>query len=102
MLSHDFLYEQSVGLIAVALFTLLLVVSEIGFRRGRAVGSPARFQLRTRRIALRNSAAFSGRGVQCDRHHLPALANATRAAPNRGCKITSGVHRLPTGIFSSR
>jgi len=39
MLSHDFLYEQSVGLIAVALFTLLLVVSEIGFRRGRALGS---------------------------------------------------------------
>ncbi len=39
MLSHNFLYEQNVALIALALFTLLLVASEIGFRRGRAVGS---------------------------------------------------------------
>src|SRR5713226_9676237 len=39
MLSHNFLYEQNVALIALALFTLLLVASEIGFLRGRAVGS---------------------------------------------------------------
>jgi hypothetical protein len=39
MLSRDFLYQQNVALIALALFALLLVASEIGFRRGRAVGS---------------------------------------------------------------
>ena len=39
MLSGDFLYNQNVALIALALFALLLVASEIGFRRGRAVGS---------------------------------------------------------------
>lgn len=39
MLSGDFLYEQNGALIAVALFALLLIASEIGFRRGRAVGS---------------------------------------------------------------
>ncbi len=40
MLSRsDFLYEQNVVLVALALFALLLVASEIGFRRGRAVGS---------------------------------------------------------------
>ncbi len=38
MLSCDFLYEQNAALIALALFNVLLVSSEIGFRRGRAAG----------------------------------------------------------------
>jgi hypothetical protein len=39
MLSGDFLYEQNAALIVLAIFALLLVASEIGFRRGRDVGS---------------------------------------------------------------
>lgn len=39
MPSRDFLYEQNAALIALAIFALLLVASEIGFRRGRDVGS---------------------------------------------------------------
>ena len=39
MLSRSFLYELNAALVAPALFSLLLVASEIGFRRGRSVGS---------------------------------------------------------------
>lgn len=49
MLSRDFLYEQNVALIGLVVFALLLAASEIGFRRGRAVGSsltePSKSQL---------------------------------------------------------
>jgi hypothetical protein len=38
MFWRDFLYEQNEALVALMLFALMLVATEIGFRRGRAVG----------------------------------------------------------------